>query len=611
MTKDDVNNNHTETTPRCRTFLKIAAVAIVLINLAFSRDTLDAVKTELSSLQSSSLRRSSTIVSSSDTQANPLFVSANVTNWDQITTINFRFAQHSKKRYRHIHHALDAAYSEPLENIDDLFIDDERSDLVPSALKIITNKIVQAIEGVTTKETTNISAIKPLIESCALFSKLYYDGGQSRLPIRTNHHIQQLLDDAVDANKKIVTIYININTLHFDDEENFVPENFESVSTTPSPLQIHGNETDASSDKQGFVVTSEIQAAFAELAQAAKLYTANANSNQNKQPHNNNNIPPTKQKPRYAIAVYVEMDTHIIGLYSILKQAVNTGMVEQGIEMVVALTDPSLRKKDEHYQRMAQKLEQLQQEGLIHKLIAVDNRFLVEKVHNTGLWEGVFNKLIFYNYTEYDKIVRLDNDVFIRQNIRHWFDYETPCAIQAKDEMEWNSGAMVITPNATIFDDMMNKLPEVKKLGREDRPKLQPSDPDGWNSGIGEQGFLSSYFTTSTDQSQRMKTMSTGDAILISSLGHHEQKYFWYHRNHIFLTVHLSTEKPWDKHCRPDNNITCEVLREWALSAEGVENYLAREEHRPIIVDAPYLQNCPNLTSPVIPAYQRFPQPTR
>jgi hypothetical protein len=300
-----------------------------------------------------------------------------------------------------------------------------------------------------------------------------------------------------------------------------------------------------------------------------------------------------------------------MGLYSILRQAINTGMVADGIEIVVAFTDPALRQKDKHYQVMASRLQQLQKEGLIHLLVAYDNRFIIEKVHKTGLWEGVFNKLIFYNFTEYDKIIRLDNDVFIRQNIRHWFDYETPCAIQAKDEMEWNSGVMVITPNATVFDDLMNKLPEVKKLGREDRPKLQPGDPDGWNSGIGEQGFLSSYFTTGTDHSQRMKTMSTGDAILISSLGHDEQKYFWYHRNHIFLTVHLSSEKPWDKHCRPDNNITCEVLREWALSVEGMENYVAREEHLPIIVDAPYLQNCPNVTSPVIPAYQRFPQPTR
>jgi hypothetical protein len=222
------------------------------------------------------------------------------------------------------------------------------------------------------------------------------------------------------------------------------------------------------------------------------------------------------------------------------------------------------------------------------------------------LWEGVFNKLFFFNFTEYDKIIRLDCDVLIRQNIGHWFDYETPIAIQAKDEIEWNSGAMVITPNSTLFNEMIDKLPQVQRL---DRRKQKQNDTDGWNSGIGEQGYMSSFFTTSTVATQRMKTMSTGDAVLISSLQSDGMRYFWFHRNHIFSTIHLTTTKPWRGKTKTSNPVACEVLREWALSVEGLENYELRKEYRNVTSKTPpFLAKCPKATTPVIPAYQKFPR---
>ena len=35
-------------------------------------------------------------------------------------------------------------------------------------------------------------------------------------------------------------------------------------------------------------------------------------------------------------------------------------------------------------------LMQWRDEGLIHKLIPVDNSIIMKKIHNKGLWEGVF-----------------------------------------------------------------------------------------------------------------------------------------------------------------------------------------------------------------------------
>ena len=316
--------------------------------------------------------------------------------------------------------------------------------------------------------------------------------------------------------------------------------------------------------------------------------------------------PVAKRKPRYAIGMYVDGYDHMVGIYSILCQAINTGMIDDGIEIVVATTESKMYEKNNKLSSVSQRLMQWRDEGLIHKVIPVNNNIIIDKIHKTGLWEGVFNKLFFFNFTEYDKIIGLDCDILIRQNIGHWFDYETPIAIQAKNEIEWNSGAMVITPNSTLFNEMIDKLPQVQRL---DHKKQKRNDTDGWNSGYGNQGFLSSFFTTSTDATQRMKTMPTEDAVLISSLQTQNMLYFWLHRNHIFSTIHLTTTKPWKARTKTRDPVACEVLREWALSVEGLENYELRKEYRNITSKTPpFLQDCPNATTPVIPAYQKFPR---
>ena len=205
--------------------------------------------------------------------------------------------------------------------------------------------------------------------------------------------------------------------------------------------------------------------------------------------------------------------------------------------------------------------------------------------------------------------------MFIRQNIAHWFDYATPSAIQERDTMEWNTGAMVLAPNSTVFDALLAKLPEVRKF---EPKKATRDDADGWNSKDHDQGFLSSFFTLSKDPTERMKTMSTGDAVLISSLQTARMRYFWLHRNHVFSTVHLTTAKPWGSkckpksplsRCKPKSPVVCDVLREWGLSVRGLGVYELPKEYRDLTSSTPaYLENCPTAATPVIPAYLRFPR---
>ena len=213
-------------------------------------------------------------------------------------------------------------------------------------------------------------------------------------------------------------------------------------------------------------------------------------------------------------------------------------MVSEGVKIVVGVSKSLLEEKEKTKKMNVKRvLAQWKEEGLIHEIYPFDNdviRKLLLSNKAGGLWLGVFNKLLLYNLTDYDKLIRLDNDILIRRNIRYWFDYDTPCGVQAHDQLEWNLGAMVITPNQTILQDMLAKLPYVVKRHAKphvDKPYAKPrtdfklkkalvnlTEPDGWNSGIGKQGFLSSYFTTSIDPALRMKTMPMENSIAISSL---------------------------------------------------------------------------------------------
>ena len=62
--------------------------------------------------------------------------------------------------------------------------------------------------------------------------------------------------------------------------------------------------------------------------------------------------------------------------------------------------------------------------------------------------------------------------------------------------------------------------------------------------------------------------------------------------------------------CKPKSPVACDVLREWALSVRGLEEYDLQEQYRDVASSTPaYLENCPKAATPVIPAYLRFPRP--
>ena len=91
-------------------------------------------------------------------------------------------------------------------------------------------------------------------------------------------------------------------------------------------------------------------------------------------------------------------------------------------------------------------------------------------------FSGIFSKLYVWNLTDYERIIYLDSDVLVLQNIDHMFDCGTFCATYRHSDL-FNAGIIVVQPSSNIFYDMLDKIPVI------------PSYDDG------DQGFLNVYFS--------------------------------------------------------------------------------------------------------------------
>lgn len=268
------------------------------------------------------------------------------------------------------------------------------------------------------------------------------------------------------------------------------------------------------------------------------------------------NIPAKRAHRRLAVATFLDKPVHMYGTYAIKQQMDKFNMSQAGVALVVVVPTS--------FPEENQKLwEILNQWVPSEHLYQVDREYIIDKL-NGGLWRGTFNKLWLFNLTNYDTAIILDQDIHIRTSLMHWFDFPTPCATQKFDSFEWNSGAMVISPSTAVFDELIELLPRV--TAHEGN-----GTHDNLNSGFGQQGFLSSFFTQADHPSLRMKTMGKEASVLSSEIRKGTFDYFLNHRDHIIETIHLTTMKPWLTRTVTRNGRLCTVLREWAESVKGYQ----------------------------------------
>ncbi len=251
---------------------------------------------------------------------------------------------------------------------------------------------------------------------------------------------------------------------------------------------------------------------------------------------------------KYAVVNFVDKDSRALwGIYSIHKQMIKFKMLP--VIRHVALVASDMKESDK-----ALLVEWLGKDNVQE----VDKNIIRDQIpKGNRVWVQVFSKLLFFNLTEFDKVIGLDNDIYIRQNLAHWFNYPAPAATQSRGSVEWNSGAMVIEPRTSSYNKLIEYIPKTRRF-----KASHDNGTDTWNSGQGHQGFLSAFFSSNVTE-DTMFTMSYGHSVLTSDLM--EQKanaYYWRYRPNTIETVHL-THKPWKSEAAPSKPDACSVYREW------------------------------------------------
>lgn len=282
----------------------------------------------------------------------------------------------------------------------------------------------------------------------------------------------------------------------------------------------------------------------------------------------------------YAVAHYVESLDQLYGIYSIHKQLNKHNMLLNENNTVSQLP----RGYAKHVVVVPRRIDEAYRNALVSWLGEDNVRTIDEGVisgllkNDQELWQGVFNKLWLFNLTEFDKLIILDADILIRTNIMHWYDYATPCAIEAKDDIDWNGGAMVIKPDAKVFQQMLSQLPKLQSYPlyrKSDDYRERRYENDPLTGGHGSQAFLTAFFVNNTKQGRERCVMPTEAAVLSSTLEHEGGQFDYYSkfRPWIYQTVHFTVHKPWRNKMETNNPTICKLLREWNESMTGIEDY--------------------------------------
>ena len=102
------------------------------------------------------------------------------------------------------------------------------------------------------------------------------------------------------------------------------------------------------------------------------------------------------------------------------------------------------------------------------------------KVQHTSIWNNTFDKFNIFLLEEYEKVVYLDADLLILENLDFLFDYDTPAMVIDRPNYtdRYNSGVLVIKPDKEVFKILV-RMKEQQSL---------------YNKLIGDQDILNDYY---------------------------------------------------------------------------------------------------------------------
>ncbi len=127
---------------------------------------------------------------------------------------------------------------------------------------------------------------------------------------------------------------------------------------------------------------------------------------------------------------------------------------------------------------------QLRQSGINHQPIlpiAIDT----DLPSHQARWQATYSKLQIFNQTQFDKLVYLDADMLVYQNLDDLFNQPHMAAVNAGGMLpeyahwkEFNSGLMVVEPSPALYTDMLAQLPKLYLPAGGDQDFLNAYYPD-------------------------------------------------------------------------------------------------------------------------------------
>ena len=160
------------------------------------------------------------------------------TKWTQIEKIQFQFTNHWYAKYSHIHQVLNIEYSNQLEDIEDLFLDDTRNAISTGSASTIKGKIISMVTSLKT-DTNSILWTTILLNKFHMYTM--EKEGDSKT-INNDKNLKSIIKDSVKDNRDRLRIYLNIINMHF--KPSFRPEISEDISEEPFPTSWRTSVSD-------------------------------------------------------------------------------------------------------------------------------------------------------------------------------------------------------------------------------------------------------------------------------------------------------------------------------------------------------------------------------
>jgi glycogenin len=178
--------------------------------------------------------------------------------------------------------------------------------------------------------------------------------------------------------------------------------------------------------------------------------------------------------------------------------------------------------------------QQLQQSGIPYQPIPPIELNTALPTHQAR-WQATYSKLQIFNQTQFDKLVYLDADMLVYQNLDDLFSQPHMSAVNAGGMLpeyaswtEFNSGLMVIEPSQELYTDMLAKLPDLYL-------------PAG-----GDQDFLNAYYPNWPNQPE--KHLDHAYNIFHEHVDRYQQRHGYQlngDRKRIKVIHYVGERKPW------------------------------------------------------------------